>query len=150
MSPQGLKWTGGIVAGAAVGGLVVYLATLGWEKAGWVAGVVSMFLAVAGVGLAVMGEARARGGGSPGGAPPVLGAVPAGQATQDPAVDASAPGGRAPLPGSVTNTISGSPNYGTVIQGGTIGPIPPPPASAPAPPVQGDEPPADGGDGGRG
>ncbi|WP_344245332.1 hypothetical protein [Actinocorallia libanotica] len=120
MKPNGLKWAGGIVVGAAIVGLAVYLATLGWEKAGWVAGVVSMFLTVAGVGLAVAGEIRGRREAGPGGQGPAQGLAQ----------------------GSVTNTISGTTNSGTIIQGRTVNP---PPGTAPAaePPVREDGP-ADG------
>ncbi|GAB2823758.1 hypothetical protein GCM10022221_22310 [Actinocorallia aurea] len=133
MSSNGLKWSGGIVVGAAVGGLAVYLATLGWEKAGWVAGVVSMFLTVAGIGLAVSGEVRGRREAAQGGRPGAPGPGSAGPESS----------GGAPAPGSVSNTVTHTTNSGTLIQGHTISYPPLPPAPPTGPPAQ-DAGPADG------
>lgn len=55
MTGKLLAWSGGFVAAAASGGLIWYFSRVGWEKASWVAGVVGLFVAVAGLAVAVWG-----------------------------------------------------------------------------------------------
>ncbi|MFB9566555.1 hypothetical protein [Saccharopolyspora hordei] len=62
-----LAWTGGLVTVAASGGLVLYFTTVGgWEAANQRAGVIGLFVAIAGLVATVWGIVRQRRAGTGG------------------------------------------------------------------------------------
>ncbi|MFG2245963.1 hypothetical protein [Spirillospora sp. NPDC048823] len=58
-----LIWSGGLVAVVGFAVLAMYMASVGWDKADKVASVVNLFVALAGVLVAVWGAVAAGGGG---------------------------------------------------------------------------------------
>lgn len=59
MRDRGLAWGGGIAAVLAAAGLAVYVSFVGLYRANELAGVAGVFVALAGVGVAVYGVIRA-------------------------------------------------------------------------------------------
>lgn len=62
MRAKVLVWFGGVVAVVGFAVLTVYLVSVGWDKADKVAGVVNLFVALAGVLVAVWGLVATGGG----------------------------------------------------------------------------------------
>jgi hypothetical protein len=94
-----LKWGGGLVVVVTAAWMGIYFAEVGLNAASQVAGVVSAFIGLAGLVVAVYGMVAVK---------------------PDPKKTGSPPG-----PGAgdvVTNAVSGTTNHGLIIQGGRIGP----------------------------
>ncbi|ROO85947.1 hypothetical protein EDD29_3501 [Actinocorallia herbida] len=56
-------WCGAAIASTAAGALAVYLASVGWDEADKIAGVISLFVALIGLALAVWGAVASGSGG---------------------------------------------------------------------------------------
>ncbi|MET9616019.1 hypothetical protein [Kitasatospora indigofera] len=140
MTARMQTWAGGVLGGAAVVGLVVYLGAVGLDQADKWASVLGLFVAIAGLALTLAGLRRGRAE-SPGGSreeTPASGG-PSGQS-----VDASRVGGG-------IAQVSGTRGSVRIVHRGPAGPTSAAPApEAPAPddppgPVQGNSPAPDGG-----